>query len=146
PVNTENLSTLDIRLNIDGAEITLSAAAMPNPHAVIIVDNLDLEYIEKIGSALQDNEMFPQKVNVNFTKINSDENIELITYERGVGITQACGSGACATAAVLNKKGLCKNKINIKMPGGEMIIKILTDNDIIMTGQAAAVFSGQINI
>lgn len=146
PVKTENKSTLDIRLNIDGVEITLSAAAMPNPHAVIIVDDFDLDYIEKIGSALQDNKMFPQKINVNFTKINSDENIELITYERGVGITQACGSGACATAAVLNKKGLCKNKINIKMPGGEMIIKILTDNDIIMTGQAAAVFSGQINI
>lgn len=146
PVKTEKESTLDIRLYIDGAEITFSAAAMPNPHAVIIVDNLNLEYIGKIGSELQDNEMFPQKVNANFAKINSDDNVELITYERGVGVTQACGSGACATAAVLNKKGLCKNKINIKMPGGEMIIEILKDNDIIMTGQAAAVFRGEINL
>lgn len=146
PVKTEKESTLDIRLYIDGAEIMFSAAAMPNPHAVIIVDNLDLEYIEKIGSAIQNNEMFPQKVNANFAKINSDQNVELITYERGVGVTQACGSGACATAAVLNKKGLCKNKINIKMPGGEMTIEILKDNDIIMTGQAAAIFSGEINL
>ncbi|NMC55839.1 MAG: diaminopimelate epimerase [Eubacteriaceae bacterium] len=146
PVKTENESPLDIRLNIDGEEIKLSALAMPNPHAVIIVDNFDLRYIEKIGSSLQDNEMFPQKVNVNFVKINADDNVELITYERGVGITQACGSGACATAAVLNKKSLCKNKINIKMPGGDMIIQISQDNDIIMTGQAAAVFRGEINL
>lgn len=146
PVKTDNESSLDIRLDIDNVEIALSSAAMPNPHAVIIVDNFDLEYIEKIGSALQNSEMFPQKVNVNFAKINSDVNVELITYERGAGITDACGSGACATAAVLNKKGLCKNKINIKMPGGEMVIQISEDKDIIMTGQAAAVFCGQINI
>jgi diaminopimelate epimerase len=133
-------------MKADEIKIKLSAAAMPNPHAVIMVDGFDLKYIEKIGSALQNNEMFPQKVNVNFAKVNSKDNIELITYERGVGITQACGSGACATGAVLNKKGICRNKIDIKMPGGEMTVEISQGGDIIMTGQAVAVFCGQINI
>lgn len=146
PVKTKNESPLDICFKTEDITIKLSAAAMPNPHAVIIVDDFNLKDIKKIGSALQNSEMFPQKVNVNFVKINSKDNVELITYERGVGITQACGSGACATGAVLNKKGICKNKINIKMTGGDLIIEILSDGDIIMTGKAAAVFCGQINI
>lgn len=146
PVKTENETSFDICLKIDDDIIELSSAAMPNPHAVIIVDDFDFKYIDKIGSALQDNKMFAEKVNVNFAKVNSKKNIELITYERGAGITQACGSGACATTAILYKKGICENKVNIKMPGGEIIIEILSDENIIMTGHAAEVFCGKINI
>jgi len=146
PISVSNKEPFDIDIIINGAKARLSAAAMPNPHAVIIVSDFDYSYIEKIGSALQNAKMFPQKVNVNFVKINSRENIEVITYERGAGITKACGSGACATSAVLYKKGLIDEKVNIAMPGGELKINISKDEEITMTGQAVNAFSGQINI
>jgi diaminopimelate epimerase len=146
PVNTKNETNFDIDVNAGGVKITLSAVAMPNPHAVVTVKDFDYGFMEKVGRALQGNEMFPQKVNVNFAKINSAKDIELVTYERGVGITQACGSGACATGAVLHKKGLAGNDMIIKMPGGELELNISSDGEITMTGPAAAVYFGQINI
>jgi diaminopimelate epimerase len=146
PINIRQDSIFDIKVNLQEDEIILSAVAMPNPHAVIIVQKIDYEYIQKIGSKLQKSSIFPQKANINFAKINSHGNVDLVTYERGVGMTQACGSGACATGVVLNKKGLVDKHTTIHMQGGDLNIQINNDEDIIMFGQAATVYKGNIDI
>lgn len=146
PIDIQQNSTFDVTVNIADEEIVFSAVAMPNPHAVIVVSNIDYEYIKKIGSSLQNNSIFPQKANINFAKVNSKTEVELVTYERGVGITQACGSGACATGVVLNKKGLVDNDITVRMQGGELNIHICDNDNIIMLGQATTVYHGTMNI
>ncbi len=146
PVDIKQDAAFDIKVNIEGKDIAFSAVAMPNPHAVILVDNIDYNYIRKIGSKLQNHSLFPQKANINFAKVNSRSDINLVTYERGVGITHACGSGACATGIVLNKKGLAERNMTIHMRGGDLYIQIEDNEDITMSGQAATVYKGEIDI
>lgn len=135
---------------IGDKEIRFAALSMGNPHAVIYVNNTtelnDDENLVIIGRALQESLVFPQSVNVNFVYIETKKQIQLRTYERGCGFTLACGSGACASAAVtIRDKLVNTNRLKVCMPGGELEI-IYNQSNILMCGNAAHVFAGEIQI
>jgi diaminopimelate epimerase len=138
--------------------LEFSLVSVGNPHIVINLDNIDIDYanknlitnfINKIGSYINSHPQFPKGVNVNFIKIKDQRTIELTTYERGVGITLACGSGSCAAAVCAKKLGwITDNVITVENAGG--ILKV-TWNDadespIWLTGPTTTVFEGYINL
>ena len=132
---------------IDGIKLKLFAAGMGNPHMVIIVNSISNIPIDKWGGRLEVHPKFPNKTNVHFVELINKTTINVKTWERGCGPTQACGTGACAVLAVIAKQGLCENKSSIILPGGKLIINWPECKDsIFMTGPANFVFSGTVDI
>ncbi len=134
-------------------KFTVNAVSMGNPHCVIFAkDDEDInDLAEKYGDNIEHDKLFPEKTNVEFVKIKSKNEIDVAVWERGCGITLACGTGACASvvAAILN--GLCDNRVKVNLPGGTLIIEWAgnsqnTDFDVFMTGSAEYVFEGTISI
>lgn len=119
---------------------------MGNPHCVFFVDNLGDIALETIGPTVENNPIFPNKTNVEFVQVINDTRMRQRTWERGSGITLACGSGACAVAAAAAHKGLIKNKVEIELDGGSLFIEINPAGHILMTGPIAYVFDGQMVI
>ena len=125
----------------------IAALSIGNPHAVIQVDDVDSTAVEDIGPLIQAHSQFPEGVNVGFMQIIDRQNIKLRVYERGVGETQACGSGACAAAVAAIQQDLVASKVNLKLLGGELCIEWLGEGDpILMTGPATTVFHGKIKL
>lgn len=122
--------------------------SMGNPHFVIFL-NEDVEKfpLEKYGPLLERHEMFPQRCNIEFAQVLPDGTIRMRVWERGSGITLACGTGACATAVAAKLTGLSGSESDIKMDGGTLNIEWReADNRIYMTGPAAVSFEGEITI
>ena len=119
--------------------------SMGNPHYVIFTDNVD--QVGETGSALEVHPAFPQRCNIEFARVEPDGSIRTRVWERGSGITQACGTGACATAVAAVLTGRANRKSRIVMDGGTLDIEWReTDNHVYMTGPAAFVFDGEIEI
>lgn len=119
--------------------------SMGNPHAVIKITTFDNIDFIGIGKALQNSFMFPESVNVNFLKIIDSSNLALKVYERGSGLTLACGSGACASAVIAMENKWAKGPINISMDGGILKINKKPDGHIELSGPAKYIFDGEIN-
>jgi len=117
------------------------AVSMGNPHAVFFVNDVDLIDLSHDGAALEVNNLFPEKANISIAQIISENEIKLRVWERGVGETSACGTGACATAVAANRRGLVGNKAKVCLPGGELFISY-EDNQVIMTGPVTTAFKG----
>ena len=136
-------------LNFNGKVLHFAALSMGNPHVVLVLDDLELmadeEYLAEIGEYLQSSELFPESVNVNFVYKIADSQLGLRTYERGCGFTLACGSGACASAAVAIRDGLVCSPVEVFMPGGELILSY-TNANLFMRGDAIHVFDGEIEL
>ncbi len=120
---------------------------MGNPHLVLFVENIEQTDCLAHGALLEQHKLFPEKANINFAHVLDAENIRLQTFERGVGLTQACGTGACATAVAARRRGLTQPQMNIHMPGGMLHIEWKGDEQnkshhVLMTGDANYVFSG----
>jgi diaminopimelate epimerase len=130
--------------------VNFGIVSMGNPHAVIKLNSSDdfnnLEHLVEIAHAIQNSGLFINGVNVNFFVVTAPDKIKLRTYERGVGFTLACGSGACATASYAISQKLCNSDIHIIMPGGSLHIRWDNIKEIEMTGDAAYVFDGSINL
>ena len=121
--------------------------SMGNPHLVIFVEDLNEIDIEDAGPKLENHPLFPGRINVEFAQILEDEKIRMRVWERGSGITQACGTGACATAVAACITGRCGTKSDIIMDGGTLTIEWNQENrHVLMTGEATQVFEGEINI
>jgi diaminopimelate epimerase len=130
-------------LDVDGQAIRFGAVAVGNPHAVIQVDDVATAAVGMLGPALQRSGTFPESVNVGFAQVESRGRIRLRVYERGAGETLACGSGACAAAAVMMRRGLVDREVDVALPGGELRIGWPDAGaPITMTGPAAFVFDG----
>lgn len=126
-----------------GATFTFGAVSMGNPHAVIEVADVATAPVETVGPLLQSLPAFPDSANIGFAQVESRNRVRLRVYERGAGETLACGSGACAAAAVLMKRGRVDREITIALPGGELQIAWPRDDaPITMAGPAAFVFEG----
>ncbi len=136
---------LNLEVGIGGESFTGTVVSMGNPHLVIFVDNLDEVDLPKVGPLLENHPLFPQRTNVEFVqKISSDE-LTMRVWERGSGITMACGTGACASAVAAIAKGKTGRKVKVNMDGGPL--SIYQDNDsgkVFMTGDAVIVFEGEI--
>lgn len=119
-----------------------SAINMGNPHCVFVIDDgYDLAQIpiEKFGSELENHPIFPERANINFAKVKDCQNIELRVFERGVGETLACGTGACASFMAVYQKGLIGNFVNIHLKGGTLKISINERGEILMQGAVSEV-------
>lgn len=124
-----------------------TTVSMGNPHLVIFVEDLNEIDIEDAGPKLENHPLFPGRINVEFAQILEDGKIRMRVWERGSGITQACGTGACATAVAACITGRCGTKSDIIMNGGTLTIEWNQENrHVLMTGEAAQVFEGEINI
>lgn len=134
-------------VNIDSHTIQFNAASMGNPHAVIEVERLDDYPIENIAPSIQQHPMFKNSVNVGFMQTVDPSHIKLRVYERGVGETLACGTGACAAVVVGRQYQGLEPSVDVTLPGG--VLNILWEGDgekVWMTGPATLVFEGTINL
>ena len=134
-------------LVVDGVALELGAVSMGNPHALFVVEHVEAAPVDALGPALQRHPAFPDSVNVGFAHIESPSHIRLRVYERGVGETLACGSGACAAAAILMRRGDIERAVTVALPGGELRIEWPRDDaPITMAGPAAFVFEGEFHV
>ncbi len=145
--------TYQLKIDINSAEnvVEFCAVSMGNPHAVIVVDDINTAPVEAIGEALQAHRSFPQSVNVGFMQIHDKDNISLRVYERGVGETQACGTGACAAVVAGRLLGVLDENVRVNLLGGELSISWSGsaqgfDHPVMMTGPTATVFKGIITL
>ena len=131
-------------LEVDGHEVRFGAVSMGNPHALVEVDDIARAPVERLGPALQAQAAFPESVNVGFVEVDARDRIRLRVYERGVGETLACGSGACAAAAILMRRGRIDREVGVVLPGGELRIGWPADDaPLTMAGPATFVFEGE---
>ncbi len=132
---------------VNGQDIHLSVASLGNPHAVIRVDDIAAAPIAEIGSALQQNEAFPERVNVGFLQPNGRDRGQLRVYERGVGETAACGTGACAAAVAGRLAGWFDDTVTLTLPGGDLVISwAATDAPIWLKGPAETAYTGHFDL
>ena len=126
--------------------VEFGAVSMGNPHAVIVVDDVDSAPVEILGRALQASPEFPQSVNVGFLQVLGRDAGRLRVYERGAGETLACGTGACAAAVVGRLWGLFDDAVTLKARGGDLRLEWAggADDSVFMTGPAETVFTGEI--
>ncbi len=146
PVTGQGSNT-DIPLPEVGQGFMFTAVSMGNPHCIIYVDDLNSVPLSEWGPQVETHEMFPEKTNVEFVRVANEEELEAVVWERGAGITLACGTGACAilVASVLN--GRSKRKAMVRLPGGELLIEWnQEDNHVYMSGPAVEVFSGIVEL
>jgi diaminopimelate epimerase len=130
-------------IQLDGKTISFGAVSMGNPHALVEVADIDSAQVAMLGASLQSNSAFPQSANIGFAQVVARDHLRLRVYERGVGETLACGSGACAAAAILIRRGTVDRDVRISLPGGDLQISWPDDAaEVIMSGPAAFVFEG----
>ncbi|MCF6191041.1 MAG: diaminopimelate epimerase [Cocleimonas sp.] len=134
-------------LDIDGELITIGAISVGNPHAVILVEDIDSAPVEQMGKAIQAEKYFPNSVNVGFMQIIDRGHVNVRVYERGMGETQACGTGACAAIISGHLQGFLDNKVDVNLLGGKLSISWAGgENTVMMTGPTATVFKGTITL
>jgi diaminopimelate epimerase len=144
-MGTPGVDGRPVTVKADGNTYEGTVASMGNPHFVIIVDDIDKIDLATAGPLIENNPLFPDRTNVEFAEIKDSSNIRMRVWERGSGITMACGTGACATLAVCAAKGLTNREAGIIMDGGTLSILWDENNRIQMTGDAVHVFEGDIS-
>ena len=138
---SDPMDTLDMPVAWDDLERP-SAVNVGNPHVVFFVENCDVVPLQRLGPAIETDPLFPEGVNVNVATIESDHAIRLRGWERGAGLTRACGTGACATAVAAMRRKLVEREVTVSLPGGKLLIGWGEDGRITMTGPAAESFRG----
>lgn len=119
-----------------------AAVNVGNPHVVFFVPDCEAVDLGRIGPLIECDPLFPERINVNVATVLSREAIRLRVWERGAGLTRACGTGACASAVAAMRRGLCERSIAVTLPGGTLQIDWRDDGIIVMTGPAAESFRG----
>lgn len=119
-----------------------AAANVGNPHAIFFVPDNDAVRLDRLGPIIEQDEIFPARVNVNVATVEDRQTIRLRVWERGVGLTLACGTGACATAVAAMRRGLTDREVEVVLPGGSLTIAWGEDNRVTMTGPAVESFRG----
>jgi diaminopimelate epimerase len=123
---------------------TPSVVNVGNPHAIFWVDRLDVVDLGKIGPMLEYHRLFPERANISLAVVRSRNEIDLKTWERGAGLTRACGSAACAVAVCAVRKNLTERKVTVNVPGGPLVIEWTSGNRILMTGPVALEYEDEI--
>ncbi|MEQ9326543.1 MAG: diaminopimelate epimerase [Rhodospirillales bacterium] len=118
---------------------------MGNPHAVFFVDDAEKVDLHIHGPVLERHEMFPDRANIGVVQVIDRNTIRYRVWERGAGITQACGSGACAAAVAANRRGLTEKQVSVRLDGGVLDIEWLPDGHVMMTGPVATAFTGTLS-
>jgi len=145
PVTCDSPECLDHPLNIVDETYLINCVSVGNPHCIILRDRLVEAEILKHGSEIENHPMFPHRINVQFAKVISRTEVEILIWERGAGYTLASGSSSCAVAAVMVKKGLTDRVLSMKMPGGTLHIEIDEEWNIRMIGDVREIASGYLS-
>ncbi len=144
PTGLDTEKVVNEAIEIDGREYSMTCVSMGNPHAVFFCDDVDEVELERIGPMIENHELFPERINAHFVKVEGPGEITIRTWERGSGITLACGTGACACAAAGVLTGRTERRVLAHLPGGELELNWCEDdNCVYMTGPAVEVFSGE---
>jgi diaminopimelate epimerase len=142
PVNCEKAECIDKTLHLENKDYLINCVSVGNPHCVILTDTLDEKEVKTFGPQIESNPLFPNRINVQFAKVVSPTEVEVMIWERGAGWTLASGSSSCAVAAVTVKQGLTQRCLTVKMPGGELKIETDENWNMRMTGEVSEIAGG----
>ena len=140
----QEADTLHVPLALGGVADP-AACSMGNPHANFFVPDLDALPVNDIGPRLEHDPIFPDRANIGFVQVMSPDHLRLLVWERGAGLTLACGSGACAAMVNAHRRGLTGRAARISMPGGDLFMEWRQDGHVLMTGPVATAFTGQVD-
>lgn len=146
PVSMDKDIVVKEKIDVCGEEYEITCVSMGNPHCIVYMDDIDNLEIEKIGPKFENHELFPERINTEFVEVIDKNTLKMRVWERGSGETLACGTGACAVtvASVLNNYCNKDEEIIVKLLGGDLKIKYLSNGLVYMTGPAEFVFEGRI--
>ena len=133
------------QLDVAGEMVELSAISMGNPHVVLLVDDVDTAPVERLGPAIEGHSRFPQRTNVGFACPITRSKLRLRVWERGVGETLACGSGACAAVVACHRLGRIDEEIEVELPGGIASVRWPGQGSVFVRGPAVTVYRGEID-
>jgi len=143
-IPVEEPSALGLEAKVDGETFTGDAAGMGNPHFVVFVDDVDAAPVRVAGPELEHDERFPRRTNVEFARVLSPESLQIRIWERGVGETMSCGTGACASAAVARRRELVGDRVQVFVPGGVLDVEL--GETIKLGGPVRYVFDAEIDV
>ncbi len=143
PMLGENKQVINEPLQVNDSVLYVTCVSMGNPHCITFVDDVDSIILDVTGKAIENHELFPERINAHFVQQISANKVKMRTWERGSGETLACGTGAVATGVACVLNNLTERVINAQLPGGELTVEWTDDNKTFMTGPAEIVFTGQ---
>jgi diaminopimelate epimerase len=147
PFQPRNPAAIQHRLDTAAGPVEVSVVSMGNPHAVIRVRNVREAPVDSVGPAVENHLAFPRRVNVGFLEIVSPDHVRLRVFERGVGETQACGTGACAAVAVGRRHGPLAEEVRVDVPGGRLLVRWPGPGEPIwLIGPAETAYEGQVEV
>ena len=139
------MNTLELDLRVESARGGPSCVSMGNPHVVFFVDNVETAPVESLGPWLERHQRFPEGANVGFAQVVARDRLRLRVWERGVGITRACGTGACAAVVAAHRRGLADRRAVVETEGGELIVDWReSDSHVLMNGPVEVEFTGRL--
>ena len=139
--------TNDLVIAADGESFRAAAVNVGNPHCVLFDIDADAAPVERLGPRIETHPLFPEGVNVEFVTVKSRDRLRMRVWERGVGVTSACGTGACAAVAAARRRGLVDRKVEVALDGGTLLIEMGEgDGRILMTGPATLSFRGEVDL
>lgn len=144
PVAVDEREVVDLPRAYQDHDLKLTAVSTGNPHAIhFTADDPRSFPLERIGPLVEHDPLFPRRVNFEVARVSEPGRIDVRVWERGVGITLACGTGACATFAAARRKGLVEDRAVLGLPGGELELRIGSEGQVLMAGPAEFVFAGE---
>lgn len=144
PVDVQGSDALDVHVELPDAVVRASCVGMGNPHCVVLVDDVEQAPVEEWGPLIENHRLFPARTNVEFVSVVSPRHVLQRTFERGVGETDACGTGACATVVALRRRGLVETAADVTLRGGDLRIEWPDEGPVLMTGPAELVYEGDV--
>ncbi|WNF36349.1 diaminopimelate epimerase [Bacillaceae bacterium IKA-2] len=144
-IGEREATVIDELFQLKDEIVSITGVSMGNPHAIIFVEDIEKARVETIGKEIEKHEKFPEWVNVEFVEVVSETELNFRVWERGTGITQACGTGACAAvvAAILNNYSLKGKEVTVHLLGGDLKITWTEEGNVLMTGPAVTICSGE---
>jgi diaminopimelate epimerase len=131
------------QLVVGDEQFSICAVSMGNPHCVLYVDDVDTARVDEFGPLIEKHERFPERANVGFAHIRDRGNMDLRVFERGVGETAACGTGACAAVVAGQVLGLLDDAVNVRLPGGQLVVSWRGGSEPVwLTGNAEYISKG----
>ena len=149
PMETSEIEFINRDIMVEGDPLKITAVSVGNPHAISFTDDLNSIPLEQVGPSIENHPAFPQRINAHFVHILERNEVEMITWERGTGITLACGTGATSTVLAGYRLGLLDEDVQVHLPGGDLYITVYHEEDELgafMEGDAVMVFEGSLNM
>ncbi len=141
----QSVDTNRFTLTVGGQTVECAAVSMGNPHCVLFVPDAEMAPVASLGPRLETDPRFPNRTNVEFVSVRDRSHLRMRVWERGAGITEACGSGTCASVVAAHRRGLVGDQVEVELDGGVLGIE-LKDGHVLMTGPTALAYRGEIEL